>query len=201
MFYAYDINGKEVMTQYYGAMFKDDIESLSVDINCGKKQFKRTVHKDCKGRFFTWNKQKVYILDYKRLHMKYLALILADSSVSNRKDITSDELIKSIICDGVRNVRFLIEQEVRCGHSKFIKNTKREYVPYKIEEQFNREILIGYKITLVPEDGDKGYKELDTYFSDFTSMINEGIIKIGKSVGDCEIDHSIEYYKSYEKQK
>lgn len=72
-----------------------------------KKLYKRTIREDEHGKFFTWNRNKIYLNDWIRTSMKELK-----QKIDNDEWVTSEDLCQAIMSDGVRNVRFIVPMDV-----------------------------------------------------------------------------------------
>ena len=141
-------------------VWNDDFHTeVSVVDNETKRTFDRTIREDENGKFFTWNKNKIYLNDWIRVTMKELR-----ERCENGDWITSDEMCQVILSEGVENVRFLIND-----------------MEYKVEERWNRELKQNYKLILVPVlNNEKLYNE-DLYTMDMAAMLRSGDIKIVNS--------------------
>ena len=65
MNYKYDCGNEEITVWHTGS--SDDIfVSIETMVN-GYKSYKRSIHEDEHGRFFTWNNHKIYLDDYKKI--------------------------------------------------------------------------------------------------------------------------------------
>ena len=61
---------------------------------------------DENGKFFTWNKNKIYIEDWIRIPMKEVK-----NKFENKEHVSTDVFCQAILTDGIDNVRFLVPLE------------------------------------------------------------------------------------------
>lgn len=157
MNYRYNC-GKEVIRVW---VWNDDFHTeVTVTDNKTNKSYDRSIREDKNGKFFTWNKNKVYLNDWIRTSMKELK-----EKVEKKEWVTSDDLCQAILSDGIENARFIIplNKDTVC----------------KIEERYNREVKNNYKLTLVPVEADETVASSDDYYTmDMISLILSGYIKI-----------------------
>ena len=154
--------------------WNDDERPVNVYDYISDRSLNRSVREDKFGKFFTWNKTKIYLDDYIRISIKDFA-----ERVKNKEWVTSDELCQSILSEGVDNVRFIVPFNTVCCGGWFLEGDKFKDVECKIVEEFNREVKNAYKIHLVPVvKDDTVASSRDFYVSDFCSLIQSGIIKI-----------------------
>lgn len=147
----------------------------NVDVVGDKNNYTRTVHSDDNGgKFFTWNKNKVYLNDWIRTPMGEFK-----KRIENKEFITSDELCRAILSAGVENVKFIVPMGKMCIGNIFYDPSKTEDKLCKIEETFNRYVAQNYKIKLItvePSNNTVGYCEY--YTMDMVQEIRNGHIKI-----------------------
>lgn len=170
----YNINGKEF--KVYLSPFGEDIVEVQ-----DNKTYKRTIREDDGGKFFTWNKSKVYLDDFKKVPMSELK-----KRIDANEWITNDDLTQSILTDGVDNVRFEIPFEklnCRCFGLASVDSSKRINVPCKIKESYNRTIRDNYKYDFYPlSNKDAVMSHHECYVLDFVSDLRNGYSKILPSV-------------------
>ena len=174
MNYKYNC-GEEIIRVW---IWNDDFHTeVTVTDNKTKKSFKRTIREDKNGKFFTWNKNKVYLKDWIKTSMKELK-----EKVEKKEWITSDDLCQAIISDGIENVKFLVPLNtvsVRGFGISLLNGDKFKDTVCRVEERYNREVKQNYKLSLIPIEPDETVaNSRDYYTSDFVSLIKEGIIKI-----------------------
>lgn len=147
-------------------VWNDDFHNaVSVEDMNTHKSYDRTIREDDNGKFFTWNKNKIYLNDWIGITMRDLK-----EKIEKGKWVTSDDLCQAILTDGIENVRFIVPFQIAFDNEKDI--------VCKIEERFNREVKQNYKIILIPEKNETGVTYVDYYTSDFVSLIKSGYIKI-----------------------
>lgn len=142
-----------------------------------KKSYDRTVREDKNGKFFTWNKHKIYLNDWMKTSMKELK-----EKIENKEWVTSDDLCQAILSDGIENVKFVVPLNVVSikgfGFSLLSGNEFKDTI-CKIKERYNREVAQNYKLIVVPVEPDETIaSECDFYTSDMLSLIQSGHIKI-----------------------
>lgn len=168
MYFKYNCNGKVInVFRYMSNEF-----NKTVEVDSGKKSFIRSLHKDDKGEFFTWNKQKIYVNNWIRMSMSELKNHIEKNDIH----LMSDDLCIGIMTDKPENVRLRVPSNLlMCNNSK-------DTVICHIEEGFNREVSHNYKLRLVHimDNGVKRYH--DTYTSDLFSLIRSNIVTIEDSV-------------------
>lgn len=143
-----------------------------------KKLYERTIREDEHGKFFTWNRNKIYLNDWIRTSMKELK-----QKIDNDEWVTSDDLCQAIMSDGIENVRFIVPMDIEVArlsdHLYIADSSKRKDTLCKIDERWNREVKQNYKITLVPVYlDDEVIREATYYTSDLIDLIKHGSIKI-----------------------
>lgn len=133
-----------------------------VEDNETRNHYKRSIREDKDGKFFTWNRNKIYLNNWIRSSIKNLK-----EKVDSGKKITTDELTQAIISDGVDKVKFIVpmyDKDVLC----------------KIEETDSIQVKNNYKIILVSNNtDDDGYNTIKIYYMiDIVDLINQGIATI-----------------------
>ena len=142
---------------------------MTYKYKCGNE----IIREDENGKFFTWNRNKIYLNDWIKISMKELK-----EKIENGEWITSDDLCQAIMTDGIENVRFMVPLNTTCGLF-FLNGNEFKDTLCKVEERWNREIKQNYKIVLIPEEPDDSVtSSRDYYTTDFVSLIKEGHIKI-----------------------
>ena len=169
MIYKYKC-GKEIIRVF---VWNDDFHNeVSVEDTKTRKSYDRTIREDKNGKFFTWNRNKIYLDNWVKMSMKELK-----EKIENGEWVTSDDLCQAIMTDGIENVRFIVPLNTKCGLF-FVNGNEFKDTLCKVEERWNREIKQNYKIVLVPEEPDDGVGSNDYYTVDFISLIKAGHIKI-----------------------
>ena len=139
MTYKYQC-GEQVIDVWYSTTVKPKV----VTVCTRKKDYRRTIHEDERGLFFTWNHEKIYLDNWIRTSMKELK-----QRIDNKDDsVTDDDLCIAIMSDGVDKVRFNVPINKRAGLF-FLDGCDFKMVECKIVESFNREVKNKYKITFV----------------------------------------------------
>lgn len=96
MFYKYKC-GNEIIRVF---VWNDDFHNeVSVEDTKTQKSYDRTIREDENGKFFTWNRNTIYLNDWIKISMKELK-----EKIENGERITSDDLCQAIMTDGVENV-------------------------------------------------------------------------------------------------
>lgn len=164
--------GNEIIRVF---VWNDDFHNeVSVEDTKTRKSYDRTIREDENGKFFTWNRNKIYLNDWIKISMKELK-----EKIENGEWITSDDLCQAIMTDGIENVRFIVPLNTTCGFRFFLNGNEFKDTLCKVEERWNREIKQGYKIVLIPVESDESIaSSRDYYTMDFISLIKEGYIKI-----------------------
>lgn len=170
MIYKYKC-GKEIIKVF---VWNDDFHTeVTIEDTKTNKSYDRTIREDKNGRFFTWNRNKIYLNDWIKISMKELK-----EKIEKGEWVTSDDLCKAIMTDGIDNVRFMVPLNTTGGFF-FLNGNKFKDTLCKVEERWNREIKQNYKIVLIPEKPDDSVaSSCDYYTTDFVSLIKEGYIKI-----------------------
>ena len=169
MIYKYKC-GNEIIKVF---VWNDDFHTeVTIEDTKTQKSYDRTIREDKNGRFFTWNRNKIYLNDWIKISMKELK-----EKIEKDEWITSDDLCQAIMTDGIENVRFMVPLNTTCG--LFLNGNEFKDTLCKVEERWNREIKQNYKIVLIPEKPDDSVaSSCDYYTMDFVSLIKEGVIKI-----------------------
>lgn len=164
--------GNEIIRVF---VWSDDFHNeVSVEDTKTRKSYDRTIREDENGKFFTWNRNKIYLNDWIKISMKELK-----EKIENEEWITSDDLCQAIMTDGIENVRFIVPLNTTCGFGFFLNGNEFKNTLCRVEERWNREIKQNYKIVLVPVEPDESIaSSRDYYTMDFVSLIKEGHIKI-----------------------
>lgn len=170
MIYKYKC-GKEIIKVF---VWNDDFHTeVTIEDTKTQKSYDRTIREDKNGRFFTWNRNKIYLNDWIKISMKELK-----EKIEKGEWVTSDDLCQAIMTDGIDNVRFMVPLNTTFGFF-FLDGNKFKDTLCKVEERWNREIKQNYKIVLIPEKPDDSVaSSCDYYTTDFVSLIKEGHIKI-----------------------
>ena len=170
MIYKYKC-GNEIIKVF---VWNDDFHTeVTIEDTKTQKSYDRTIREDKNGRFFTWNRNKIYLNDWIKISMKELK-----EKIEKDEWITSDDLCQAIMTDGIENVRFIVPLNTTCGLF-FLNGNEFKDTLCKVEERWNREIKQNYKIVLIPEEPDDSVaSSRDYYTTDFVSLIKEGHIKI-----------------------
>ena len=170
MIYKYKC-GNEIIKVF---VWNDDFHTeVTIEDTKTQKSYDRTIREDKNGRFFTWNRNKIYLNDWIKISMKELK-----EKIEKDEWITSDDLCQAIMTDGIENVRFMVPLNTTCGLF-FLNGNEFKDTLCKVEERWNREIKQNYKIVLIPEEPDDSVaSSCDYYTTDFVSLIKEGVIKI-----------------------
>ena len=174
MTYSYNCGNEIIEVWVWG----DDLHTgVSVIDNRTHKSYERSIREDVNGKFFTWNKNKIYLNDWIRTSMKELK-----EKVERDEYITSEDLCKAILSDGIENVRFIVPLVV--VSARILGFTFSNYNNFKdtlckIEERWNREVRQNYKLVVIPCEPDEMVVPSEEYYtSDMVSLIQSGAIKI-----------------------
>ena len=174
MNYKYKCGNEEIKVWVWNDDFHTEV---SVTDNKNNRIYNRTIREDENGKFFTWNKNKVYLNDWVRTSMKELK-----EKIERKEWVTSDDLCQAIISDGVENVRFIVPLNivsVRGFGISLLDGNKTKETVCKIEERYNREVKQNYKLIVVPVKPDETVASYDDYYTmDMISLIQSGYIKI-----------------------
>lgn len=74
------------------------------------RSYDRTIREDKNGKFFTWNRNKIYLDDWIKISMLELK-----EKIERGEWITSEELCQAILTDGINNARFIIPLDTAYG--------------------------------------------------------------------------------------
>lgn len=164
--------GNEVIRVF---VWNDDFHNeVSVEDTKTRKSYDRTIREDKNGKFFTWNRNKIYLNDWIKTSMKELK-----DKIENGEWVTSDDLCQAIMTDGIENVRFIVPLNTTCGFGFLLNGNEFKYTLCRVEERWNREVKQNYKIVLIPVEPDESIaSSRDYYTMDFVSLIKSGNIKI-----------------------
>lgn len=170
MFYKYKC-GNEIIRVF---VWDDDSHNnVLVEDTKTLRSYDRTIREDENGKFFTWNRNKIYLNDWIKVSMKEFK-----EKIEKGEWVTSDDLCQAIMTDGIDNVRFMVPLNTTCGLF-FLNGNEFKDTLCKVEERWNRKIKQNYKIILVPVEPDDSVAcSSDYYTGDFVSLIEEGRIKI-----------------------
>lgn len=174
MNYKYNC-GNEVIRVW---VWNDDFHTeVSVMDNKTNKSYDRTIREDEGGKFFTWNKNKIYLDNWIKTSMKELK-----AKIERKEWCTSDELCQAIITDGVDNVRFIVPLSIvsmRVFGISLANGDKFKDTLCKIKEEYLHDVKRNYKLTLIPvEPSEDIVSRTAFYTSDMLSLIQSGHIKI-----------------------
>lgn len=171
MFYKYKC-GNEVIKVF---VWNNEFHStVSVEDAKTRKSYERTIREDENGKFFTWNRNKIYLNDWVKISMRELK-----EKIENEEFVTSDDLCQAIMTDGIENVRFIVPLNTICGFGFLLNGNDFKDTLCKVEERPLREVKNNYKIVLVPVEADESVASSDDYYThDFISLIKNGHIKI-----------------------
>lgn len=171
MMYKYRC-GKEIINVF---VWSDDFHK-EVTIH-DKKLYERTIREDEHGKFFTWNRNKIYLNDWIKTSMKELK-----QKIDNDEWVTSDDLCQAIMSDGIENARFMVPMSIvtaRAFGLCIADVNKTKDTLCKVTERWNREVKRDYKIILTPVSPDEEViREEDYYTCDLIELIKHGCIKI-----------------------
>jgi hypothetical protein len=150
---------------------------VSVADDVTNKSYDRTIREDAEGKFFTWNKEKIYLDKWIRISMKELK-----QKIENDEWVISDDLCQAVMTDGIENAKFLVPFNTVCASLcgiTMLDGNKYKDVECKIEPRWNRELKDNYKFILVPTEEDNTVaSSQDMYVCDMLSLIQSGHIKI-----------------------
>lgn len=174
MYYKYKCGNKVVRVWVWNDDFHTEV---TVTDNKTDKSYDRTIREDENGKFFTWNKNKIYLNDWIRTSMKELK-----EKIERKEWVTSDDLCQAILSDGIENVRFIVPLNtvsIRGFGISLFDTRKKKNTVCKIEERWNQEVKNNYKLTFVPVEPDETVVNSDAYYTmDLISLIKTGYIKI-----------------------
>lgn len=168
MEYKYKCGNETIRVWCWDDDFHNNVTVYTTDRN-----YDRTIREDKNGKFFTWNKHKIYLDDWIRISMSELK-----QRIANGEDVFDDDLCQAIMTDGVENARFIVPFKTRCG-LYLLNGDEFENVLCKVEESWNREVKRNYKLVLVPvEPNDNVASCREFYTCDMVSLIKCGDIEI-----------------------
>jgi len=171
MNYLFDCGGEKISV--WVNKYCEDRVSLWYD---GKERI-RTVHTDDEGKFFTWNRHKIYLDKFLKISKQEII-----NKLKNNEFVTDDELCQMLLSEGVDNVRFVIPMmTVDCRFMGLVScnPNKRVDTVCHIEEGFNRMVSDNYMFNFVPDNFDGStLSHYDIYTSDFVSWLRSGDAKI-----------------------
>ncbi len=171
MTYKYKCGNKIIEVWTWDDEFHNEVE---VRDRKTSKSYERTIREDENGKFFTWNRHKIYLNDWIRVSLKELK-----GKIERGELVTSDDLCQAILTDGIENARFIVPLNPFCGFGFFLDGNKFEDTLCKVEERWNREVKQNYKLILVPVESDNDVESYhDYYTTDIISLIRSGNIKI-----------------------
>lgn len=151
----------------------DDDLHTNVTVYTKDGHYDRTIREDELGKFFTWNRRKIYLVDWVRISMAELK-----RKIANYEDVWDDDLCQAILSDGIENARFIAPFNTR-NDIWFLNGNEFEDTLCKIKEEWNREVKRNYKLVLIPvEPKDNIASRREFYTSDMLSLIKQGFIKI-----------------------
>ena len=146
---------------YLPDLKKNDIITIWDDLK--EKDIYRTIRKDNKGLFFTWNRIKYYINDY----YKYTKEDIVNAI--NNKNLPDDMFTQGIINYGVDKIVIKVPEKM------YYNGGSMEKLIYtRIEEYDSFKISDNYKINTISNDGRKE----NWYIINLIIFLIEGICKI-----------------------
>ena len=181
MNFKYRCRGHEITVWRWNTEFHPNVE-----VELGNKRIPKTIQEDEGGRFFTWDKEKIYLEDWIRVSMSEFK-----KKFENGDWLTSDDLCRSIKTDGAGNVRFKVPMniiQVSIPGIIQVTNGECKTVLCTIIEDWNRKIFDGYKLRLVPVEDEEVESYHDFYTADFFSMIKAGVVTIEDTVKGDDVN-------------
>lgn len=174
MFYKYNC-GKEIITVW---VWNDNYHNdVIVTDNITRKSYNRTIRENTNGKFFTWNKNKIYVDNWIKISMKELK-----EKIKKKEWCTSNELCQAILTEGIENVRLNVPMNIismKIFDIPLANGNQFKKTLCKIEERHNYEVKNNYKLTVTPVNSDESVsKYRDFYTTDMLSLIQDGIIEI-----------------------
>ena len=142
MTYKYKCGGEIIKVWVWNDDFHNEV---IVTNNKNNKGYDRTIREDENGKFFTWNRNKIYLNDWIKTSMKELK-----EKIEKKEWVTSDDLCQAILSDGIENVRFIVPLNTVCCGGFFLNGNKFKDTICKIKEEWNREVSQNYKLIVVP---------------------------------------------------
>lgn len=172
MNYKYDIKGKESIVWNWDDDFHDE-----VILNENNHEYLRTIRTDKNGKFFTWNKEKIYLNNF-----KYYTIEELNEKIDNYEFITADDICQTFLKEGIENVIISclmnpIDLYIPQMGVVFYDTSKQSNVDCYISEEHHK-VKDNYKIELISIV--EGYVKDKYYLSDFVSFVRSGKIKIHK---------------------
>ena len=147
---------------YLPDLKKNDIITIWDDLK--EKDIYRTIRKDNKGLFFTWNKEKYYINDY----YKYTKEDIVNAI--NNKNLQDDMFTQGIINYGVDKIVIKVPEKMY----DYNYGSMKKLIDSKIKEYNSFKISDNYKINTISNDGRKE----NWYIINLIIFLIEGICKI-----------------------
>lgn len=139
-------------------------DSITIWDDLKEKDIYRTIRKDNKGLFFTWNRIKYYINDY----YKYTKEDIVNAI--NNKNLPDDMFTQGIINYGVDKIVIKVPEKMY----DYNYGSMKKLIDSKIKEYNSFKISDNYKINTISNDGRKE----NWYIIDLISFLIEGICKI-----------------------
>ena len=153
MFYKYKCGNELIKVFVWNNEFHS---TVSVEDAKTRKSYERTIREDENGKFFTWNRNKIYLNDWVKISMRELK-----EKIENEEFVTSDDLCQAIMTDGIENVRFTVPLNAICGFGFLLNGNEFKDTLCKVEERPLREVKNNYKIVLVPVETDESVASID----------------------------------------
>lgn len=164
-------------------IFNDGTQDFDVWMNSWSDTIKidnkyiRSLRTDDSGKFFTWNKKKFYVDDYKKISINSIK-----DKINRKEWFTDSEFCQAVLSEGVDNIKFNVPMNI-VDFSLFgltlVDSTKTINKICHIEESYNRFVHDTYKLKLVVDDYDGStVKTHDYYITDFVSLLRDGYISI-----------------------
>ena len=172
MEYNYNVNGEKCKV----FVWDDDFHEY-VTVRTKEKGYNRSIRQDENGKFFTWNKCKVYLENWIRISLEEF-----NEKIENKEFITSNDLCQMLITEGTENIGVyapmnrieMVIMGMAFSGSKFDEN-----VECRIEEEYLHTPKDNYKLKLVAIDKMK-YGSNKMYVMDMMSFIRDKRIKFFK---------------------
>lgn len=179
MNYLYDC-GNEVINVWRTNNEFSTVVSIETSNNGKYKSYNRSIREDKNGKFFTWNKNKIYLNNFKKISIQSIK-----DKLKKNEWITSDELCQAIMSEGIENVRFIIPvcevdfvDPFGLGIVAYDPNKRTERTCHIVEE-FNRNVRDNYKLKLYVDNFDGTTSKYDEYYTtDLVSALRSGYVKI-----------------------
>lgn len=173
MKYKYNIKDEVV------EVFVSDINlSTNVEVciyeNEKYKEYLRTIREDINGKFFTWNKEKVYLKDY-IIYTKEQC-----QEMANNKQLKKEDFVNMVLSYGIHNFRLLIPCKKRKEYFIgiiSIYDKDQTLKPCYLDESIYK-FSNSNKVITIPDDEEYVCIHHNWYLSDLISFINDGYIKI-----------------------